>query len=283
MDRNNTNEPLSKGLQKFADISREFNKRYHSFLEQQAHFNEMIAPISTAMEQLNRSNLISEAAINSIEMYSVAQNQGNISKIDFSQLAQAAGKANQLVQPYGNLLSAMSDNTDKIIQITSEMAHLNTDNIMNSITDSVAQFRCEIPDIDFNKLGEAAEMANRSKESIGNLLPSANIISQAASNMANPDTNNILNSIKLGSLAAASAQYQPDISRIDFNGLTRAIIEVNSLKEPLNLLSSIYNNVAANSPYFYGWYNTLDSTIIETIRQRVTLMPDFSGIDRITV
>ena len=206
--------------------------------------------------------------------------------------------------PFGNNLSYISDNTNEISQITSAMACLNTESIftdnivdsinMGSIAASVAQFQLDAFGVDFNGLIQAIEEANLIKEPLGNILPyisdSANEILQITSAMAclnteNIFTDNIIDSINTGLIAAETAQFQLDAFGVGFNGLNQAIEEANRLIEVLdnNLLSSIYNNVGTISPNFYNWYNTLGLTITEAIGMQKTLVSDFPAVSPLAV
>ena len=205
--------------------------------------------------------------------------------------------------PFGNNLSYISDNTNEITQISSVMACLNNENIftgnivdsikLGSIAASAAQFNLGAFGVDFNGLTQAIEEANLIKEPLGNILSyssdSANEISQITSAMAclnteNIFTDNIVDSINMGLIAASSAQYQLDAFEVGFNGLTQAIEEANRLKEALdnNLLSSIYNNVGTNLPNFYNW-NILGATITEAIGMQETLVSDFPAVSPLAV
>ena len=152
--------------------------------------------------------------------------------------------------PFSNNLSYISDNTNEITQISSVMACLNTENIftgnivdsinMGSIAASAAQFHLGAFGVDFNGLTQAIEEANLIKEPLGIILSyisdSANEISQITSAMAclnteNIFTDNIVDSINMGLIAASAAQYQLDAFEVGFNGLTQAIEEANRLKK----------------------------------------------------
>ncbi len=142
-----------------------------------------------------------------------------LNKTNRSFLEQQA-RMNELIVPFNSAIENMN------------AANLVTENVMNSIemasiSSVVTQFQFDGFGINFNRLTQATEIANRLTEPIGNLLPSfcdnVSEISTITSTMAelnteNPVTESVMHSIEMESITSMAAQLQLNVSGIDFSG-----------------------------------------------------------------